>query len=598
LATWREVVRAFHQVDYVRGLAFGIVVGAFAGVAAVLFYLGVEAGKLFFLNQLAGLSLPHPAGEQLFHAEPGAYRPWLVPVFTASLGLLTGFLVKRFIPESIHGGTDGTDSMIKSFHRQAGVIKPRVPLIKGTTSILTIATGCSAGQEGPISQIGAGVGSYIADKLKLTARERRILLLTGAAGGLGAIFRAPLGGALTAIEVIYREDFEAEAILSAVTSSVVAYTIFTLFYGAEPIFGIPRFHFHDARELVFYAALAVACSASGWLYVRTFYFLKYSVFRRIQDHVGIMWTTCLGGLLMGLFGIFFPQTLTGGYGYLEMAILGQIPAMMMLAIVLGKIVATSLTIGSGMSGGMFAPALFVGGMTGGVVGQLANKYWPTIASEPGGYVLVGMAAFFAGVANAPIGPLIMVTEITQGYGLLAPLMLASALCLVMSRKVSLYEHQVDNKFQSPAHEHSLTVNVLEKLTVRDFFKPGRVTVLERGTTLKALTNIIAGTNETNFPVRDEQGRITGMISVQDVRKVLFEQCLFELIVVGDLASPVTFLHPDDDLYQALLTFLSSDYSQLPVFEEGDDRIVLGLINREDVMRAYSQTIKKIHADNV
>ncbi len=593
LNPWRAFWRSYRHVSSVRWLVLGLVVGVLSGLAAALFFGGVELAKHLVLSQLAGLDLPGPAGEELIVAEPGLYRPWVVPLALCLIGLLTGWLVSRFLPDTVDSGTDGTDAMIKAFHRQGGVIKPRAWIIKGVMAICTIGAGGSAGREGPISQVGAGIGSFLAQKLKLTVKERRILLLAGAAGGLGAIFRAPLGGALTAVEVIYREDFEAEAILPAVLSSVVAYSLFTLFYGSEPIFGIPRFTFNDARELLFYAALAVACAAAGWFYVRSFYFIKYSVFFRIKDKVGLMWATGLGGLLMGVLGVFFPEVLTGGYGYLEEAILGNITLGLMFAIVLGKTLATSLTIGSGMSGGMFAPALFVGGMSGGLVGQLAHKYYPEIARDPGAYVLVGMAAFFAGVAKAPIGPLVMVTELTKGYGLLAPLMLASALCLVLTRKVSLYEHQVDNKFDSPAHVVDATINILEDLKVEDYYKPGRVTILEEGTTLEALTNIIANTNELYFPVKNAQGEFTSILSIHTVRNVLFEQNLFQLLVVRDVATKKAFLRPDYDLYTALLKFVDTDYGQIPVVRPENDNEIIGLINREDVFKAYANAIKEV-----
>ncbi|WP_029897060.1 chloride channel protein [Desulfohalovibrio reitneri] len=591
---WREFLRSYRQISSVRWLVLGIGVGVASGLGAVLFYLGVEHGKHFILTTLAGFELPAPAGERLVHGgHTGDFRPWIVPVALCAIGLLTGWLVQRFIPETKDAGTDGTDAMINSFHNQEGRIRPRTPIIKGLMAILTISGGGSAGQEGPISQIGAGVGSFLATRLGLSVRERRIMLLAGAAGGLGAIFRAPLGGALTAIEVIYTEDFEAEAILPSVLSSVVAYTIFTLFYGTEPIFGIPSFQFENPLELPFYAILAVATSAVGWFYVRAFYFIKFSIFHRVRAKVGLMWTAGLGGLCMGAFGVFFPHVLTGGYGWLEMAIFGQLPLMLMLAIILGKTVATSMTIGSGMSGGMFAPALFVGGMTGGMVGKLAHIRYPHIVGEPGAYVLVGMAAFFAGVANAPIGPLIMVTEITQGYGLLAPLMLASALALVLCRRTSLYEHQVENKFESPAHVNDATINILEELQVKDFYKKGRVTVLEESMNLKVLTHIIANTNELFFPVRGDDDRISGILTLQDVRKVLYEDALFELIVARDLMRKPAFLYPNDDLYTALLQFVDTDYGQIPVIDPDDATDVLGIINRHDVFQAYSQTIRRL-----
>ena len=590
---WPEFLRSYREISSFRWLVIGVVVGICSGLAAVGFHLGVEGGKHLFLKLVSGMHLPHPAGEGLFeHAEHAAplVGPWAIPVGTTLVGLLTGYLVNRFIPEAVDAGTDGTDAMIKAFHRGEGRIRPRTPLIRGLTSILTISTGGSAGVEGPISQICAGVGSFLADKLGLSTKERRIMLLAGAAGGLGAIFRAPLGGALTAIEVIYKEDFEAEAILPAVLSSVVSYSLFTFFYGTEPIFGIPRFVFNHAAELPFYILLALVCTAAGWLYIKTFTTVKYSVFWRLKTKVGLMWTTALGGLLMGLFGMFFPYVLAGGYGWLELAILGQLPVMLMLSIILAKTLATSLTIGSGMSGGMFAPALFVGGMSGGLVGKLAAYLYPGLVTQPGGYVLVGMAAFFAGVANAPIGPLVMVCELTQGYGLLAPLMLASAICLVLGRHFSLYENQVDNKFESPAHTGDMTINVLEGQKVRDHYRPGRLTVLEPGTTLKALTDIIANSTDFYYPVRGADGRIAGILDMRTVRQVLYERDLYDLIVVGELAGRPATLHPDDDLYTALLLCVKTDYGQIPVVDPDDETKVLGILNREDVFKAYNETI--------
>ena len=593
LSPWREFRHSYKYVSSVRWLVLGLVVGVLSGLAAALFFGAVELAKHLVLSQLAGLDLPGPAGEEIIVATPGLYRPWVVPVALCLVGLLTGWLVSRFIPDTVDSGTDGTDAMIKSFHRQGGVIRPRAWIIKGLMAVLTIGAGGSAGREGPISQVGAGIGSFLAQKLRLTVKERRILLLAGAAGGLGAIFRAPLGGALTAVEVIYREDFEAEAILPSVLSSVVAYSLFTMFYGTEPIFGIPRFTFSDARELLFYAALAVVCAATGWFYVRSFHFIKYSVFFRIKDKLGLVWATGLGGLLMGILGVFFPETLTGGYGYLEEAILGNITLGLMFAIVLGKTLATSLTIGSGMSGGMFAPALFVGGLSGGLVGKLAHQYYPDIAHEPGAYVLVGMAAFFAGVAKAPIGPLVMVTELTKGYGLLAPLMLASALCLVLTRKVSLYEHQVDNKFDSPAHVVDATINILEDLKVEDYYVPEEVTILNDRMNLKQLTEVIANANELYFPVKNDDGEFTGILSIHTVRNVLFEQGLFQLLLVRDLAGKRAFLRPDYDLYTALLKFVDTGYGQIPVVRPENENEIIGLINREDVFKAYARAIREV-----
>ncbi len=589
---WSEIVSSYKNVPGVRWLLLGICVGIISGFAAVFFFYAIEMLKHFFLHTLAGLSMPSPAGESMFEEEggaPGVPRLWIIPILTCAVGILTGWLVKKFIPDSQDGGTDGTDSMIKAFHQRGGVIRPLVPVIKGLTAVLTIATGGSAGREGPITQIGGGIGSWLAMKLHLSARERRIMLLAGAAGGLGAIFRAPMGGALTAIEVIYLEDFETEAVLPAVFSSVSAYTIFTLFFGSASMFGIPEFQFSDVRELPFYILLALVCSVSGWIYVKSFFFIKYKIFKKINDKFGLIVTTGLGGLTMGLLGMCFPYVLTGGYGWLEQAIQGNLTVTLMLSIILVKIVATSVTIGSGMSGGMFAPALFVGGLSGGLVGYVSNFFYPDVVTQPGGYVLVGMAAFFAGVANAPIGPLLMVCELTSGYGLLAPLMLASALCLVLNRKISLYEYQLDNKFDSPAHIADSTINILEGQQVKDFYTPGLVVGVQESTRFHELVNIITESNEFNFPVLDKKGTYTGMLAVNDIRKVLFEdEALKDLFIAKDIARKPMHVRPDYDLYTALMKFMSTDLDMIPVLDADDE--LIGSLKREDVFKAYSMSI--------
>ena len=244
---------------------------------------------------------------------------------------------------------------------------------------------------------------------------------------------------------------------------------------------------------------------------------------------------------------------------------------------------------------MFAPALFLGGTVGGVVGQAGHMWRPDIVTQPGGYVLVGMATFFAGVAHAPIGPLIMVCEISQGYGLLAPLMLCSAVALVLCDDIHLYENQVANKFASPAHAADATTNILESLPVSSVFTPGRTVVLEECVTLRAITDVIAATRDFVFPVRDEHGALTGLLAVQDARNVLFEPGLRDLVVARDLMRPPTVVHPDTSLYDALRLFVETDLGQLPVVGPDKPDTVLGLLDRRHVFTAYSSTLKAIQS---
>jgi len=593
---WRRLIRRYTRISLVRWVVLGVITGLGSGLLAILFYTALEALSHLLQVTLAGLSLPHPSGESLFHGLPGPYRPWLIPAFTTAVGLITGLLAARLIPEAMEGATDGTDATIRAFHRQGGVIRPVVPLVKGATSILTIAAGGSAGQEGPISQLGAGMGSFIAQKLRLTARQRRILLLAGAAGGLGAIFRAPLGGAITAVEVLYSEDFEAEALLPAVISSVVAYTLFTLFFGVDAILATPHYVFKNALELPFYLALAVVVSLGARFFIRTFFFFKFKVFGALRARFGLILPMVAGGLGMGLLGMRFPELLGGGYGWIELSVNGRLDILFLLGLFFGKVLATSLTIGSGLSGGMFAPALFLGGAAGGAVGQAGHWLRPDIVTQPGGYTMVGMAAFFAGVAHAPVGPLIMVCEITQGYGLLAPLMLCSAIALVLCDDIHLYENQEANKFASPAHVSDATNNILEAVPVASVFVPGRATILEEHVTLGALAHIISGTSELVFPVKNEDGRLTGILSVQDVRSVLFEECLRELVLVKELMRPAVVVHPDMSLYDSVMLFIETDLSQLPVVDPDRPDAVLGMLGRQHVFTAYSRTLRELRKE--
>lgn len=595
-ALWRLLARRYTHIALMRWLVLGVVAGLGSGTLAIAFHAGLEGLSHLLQVHLAGLTLPHPSGEQLISGPAGPYRPWLIPVFTTAVGLVTGLLVTRVIPKSLEGVTDGTDAMIKAFHTQGGVIRPAVPALKSGTAILTIAAGGSAGQEGPISQLGAGFGSLLAQKLGLTARQRRILLLAGAAGGLGAIFRAPLGGAITAVEVLYCEDFEAEALLPAVVSSVVAYTLFAFVFGGRAILATPNYTFTNAFELPFYLVLAVAASLAARLFIRVFFAVKFKVFGPIAKRFGPTIAMMAGGLGMGLLGWRFPELCGGGYGWLELAAGGKLDMLFLLGLFGGKLIATALTIGSGLSGGMFAPALFLGGTVGGVVGQAGHMWRPDVVTQPGGYVLVGMATFFAGVAHAPIGPLVMVCEISQGYGLLAPLMLCSAVALVLCDDIHLYENQVDNKFASPAHAADATTNILETLPVSSVFTPGRTVVLEECVTLRAITDVIAATRDFVFPVQNEHGALTGLLDVHDARSVLFEPSLRDLVVARDLMRPLAVVHPDTSLYDALMLFVETDLGQLPVVGPDRPDTVLGLLDRRHVFTAYSSTLAAIKAE--
>ena len=570
-----------------RLLFFSLIVGVIAGFGAALFFYGLVWAKVFFFSVVAGYQVHEPPGEQIVEFSMHLVRrPWILFFIPAFGGLLSGFLVYTFAPEA---EGHGTDAMIDAFHNKEGIIRGRIPLVKGLASLITLATGGSAGREGPIAQIGAGFGSWIGQVLKLSVRERRLLLLAGTAGGLGAIFRAPLGGALTSIEVLYQEDFETEGAVTSIVASVAAFTVFTFIFGHDSIFETPHLQFTNPWELVVYGFLGLVCAPLGWLYSKVFYGLRDHFFRRlpIKKH----FIPAIGGLGVGVVALFLPEVIGGGYAVIQDAIFGHVAIKVMLAAIFLKMLTTSFTISSGGSGGVFGPTLFIGGMIGGVIGQVAYMYMPDVISHPGSFVLVGMAAFFAGVANAPMGAMIMVCEMTGSYGLLAPLMLVSVIAQVLSHRWSIYEKQVKNKFHSPAHVADMTVNVLQEIQVQQIFRPEAVvTALSGSMKFKDLKDVISRTRESYFPVIDDDGRLTGILNLHDIRYVLFEEALSDLLVVGELAGPPVYVQPQENLFEALSKFIDSGYGQIPVIDMENGQSIWGLLDHEDVIAAYRKQI--------
>ena len=574
-----------------RWILLSIAIGVISGFMAGIFFLCLEWCTHHAFEVWVGMPMTVPEGERIFEhvaTDPTSANRLLFFFLPVIGGLLSGWLVYTFAPEA---EGHGTDAMIRAFHHEKGKIRARVPPIKAVSTILTLASGGSAGREGPIAQIGAGLGSWLADRLKLSAYERRIMLLAGTAAGLGAIFRAPLGGAITAIEVPYKEDFETDAMIPCVIASVFAFAIFSSIFGFEHIFKIPPFVFRNPVELVFYAILAAVCVPAGIFYIRSFEWMRTELFPSIPlpRHFKPM----IGGFGVALIGLFVPAVYGAGWGQLQLAILGKVTIGTMLLLGVLKIVATSLTIGSGGSGGVFGPTLFIGGMLGGAVGFLGHHFFPSIVSQPGAYVLVGMAAFFAGVANAPLGALLMTCEMTGGYDLLPPLMLVSILALFFSKKWSIYENQKPNKFHSPAHIGDFTINILAEMKVGDLLPQiarDDIILVRNSLNFRRFQELISGTSRLCFPVIDGENHLTGLISLKNTRSIIFEESLRDLILAQDLATPLVTLSPADSLHDALIRFLESDYEEIPIVDADDRDHVLGMIRHEDIISAYHKEI--------
>lgn len=576
-----------------RWVGLGLLVGALSGLAAAAFYVGVDWVRHVVLVVGAGLSPIDPHGEHsLFSGPSGIPVRSLALVLAPALGgLVSGLLVARFCREAEGGGAD---AVIEAFHRNKGRMRRRVPLCKGLASIAVLGTGGSAGREGPIAQIGAGFGSLVGRALSLSDRERRLLLLAGAAGGVGAIFRTPLGAALFVVEVLYKDDFEVDALVPTVLSSVVAYSVFTMIFGEGHIFATEQRYAFDPRQLPFYLLMAVGAALVGVLFIKVFFGMRDQVFAQLPLPRWLK--PALGGLLVGLCALAMPQALGTGYGWLQDALLpkaglwpaGWMGALMLGAIALLKVITTAFTVGSGGSGGVFGPTVVIGGMVGGAFGLAFHQIAPGIVTQPGAFVIVGMAAFLGGVAHAPISSLVMASEMTGSYDLLVPIMLAEAVTFVMMRRFTLYEKQVATRRDSPAHGPEYVLDVLQHVRVRDVFaRDTAITSVSASTPMSDLLRHASGSRHTVFPVVADDGRVAGVVTLETLRGFFFDEDVARVAIAADCVVPLVSVTPEDTLATALERFAASHFPELPVVSASGGSEIVGMLGYEEVLEAYS-----------
>jgi chloride channel protein, CIC family len=490
-STWR----------FYRLFCYAILVGILGGLGARAFIWMLELGERLFMGGIAGyvppaLGVANPA--PVF----GGTSLWLIPLSTTIGALLCGLLVYSTAPEA---EGHGTDAAIASYHYRGSRVRPIVPLIKAIASSITIGSGGAAGREGPAAQISSGTAAVLCDILRVPLAERRILVLSGMAAGLSAIFRAPLGMAIFASEVLYAGlAFEYEALPYTLIAAVVAYAVNGLFVGWDTLFVLPAgLAFTRPVELIGYAILGVAAGVVGAIQPTVFYGVRDAFARlKLPRHL----KPAIGGLLMGLLAMAFPQTLATGFGWVQMALTGGYTGYVLLILVIAKILAMSLTVASGGSGGVFGPNVYIGGMLGGGIASVMNVWFPGSHFLPTAFVVVGMGAVFAGTARVPVSTLIMVVEMTGGYGLVVPSMLASAMSFMVQRTLGarmpyprLYESQVETRLDSPVHHPRIARGIFAL-----FERAGSLKSLA-GVNPPALASLLRSGRSIN--IFDAQGRV-------------------------------------------------------------------------------------------
>ncbi len=571
-----------------RLVLYSILVGIIAAGGALFFDIVLRWAEKLVMVGLMKFIPPKPGGEGS-SAFVLPHHWYLFPLILGLGGLAAGFLIYTFAPET---EGHGTDSAIEAFHFKKGKIRWRVPIIKTLASAITIGSGGSAGREGPIAQIGAGFGSFLADIFKLPTELRRTLVVVGIGAGIGSIFRAPFGGALFAVEVLYTQmDMEMESLIPTLIGSIIGYSLFGAFHGWKPIFITYGSRFTDPVHLIMYAGFGLFLGIMAYPYVEVFYRTR-DLFRSLR--IPNIFKPAIGGILLGIMAMFFPYAAGIGYGWIQVAIAGQLAFWVMLLLPFAKMVATSFTISSGGSGGIFGPTIVIGGTFGALFAHLVSLAFPSLGATPEPLVVVGMAGYISAVAKVPLAGLIMTMEMTGGYGLIVPALVVIIFGLLASGEVTIYEKQVPNKLSSPAHIGDFAVDILEGLTVEDALPNcGKAVWVSEGENLERILNLFTSTRADILCVKNMEGNFAGIISLNHVKEVILQtqELIFPLVLAHDLIThgKEVLVHPSDNLKAVLQKLTELDLEELPVMEDGGK--IERVISRNSILIAYSRSFE-------
>jgi CIC family chloride channel protein len=562
-------------------------VGLIVAVGAIIFYWMVEGSKHLFLGLIAGYYPTEAAGAPKLFAETStSLRRYMLLLLPMLGGLLSGLLVYFLAPEAKGHGTDG---VIDAYHHQGGKIRPIVPLIKAVASAITIGTGGSAGKEGPISQIGAGIASTIAKTFSLHKKEVRILMMAGLAAGIGAVFRAPLAAALFAADVLYRDlDIEEEVIVPSIISSIIAYALFAMYFGWEPLFAVPDMVFRNVLELIPYTIVAIVVSQCARLFIWMFYRV-HACFEELRLPLYIK--PAIGGLLVGSVGFFVPDALGEGYGIVQEAFSGGVTLWLLAAVAFAKMVTTTFTLSSGGSGGVFGPSLVIGGCLGGAIG-LAFERFTSMPLQQGAFIMLGMAGFFAAAARTPISTIVMVCEITGGYHLLVPTMWVCILSFLLNRSMTLFQKQLPTRFDAPAKLGEMMAEMLVRMKVSEVYrrKPQQeFFAVREHQQLREVVDTFHHAYQKHYPLVNKDGLFLGVIDQAAVRRHVREKNLDQPIEALDLLLSVPGLKLDDTLRTAIKQMIASGHDELFILDNGRP---IGLLNRHDIIDCYDRRMRQ------
>ncbi len=560
---------------------------------ALLVGVGAGGGAVAFRYMILGLTELF-TGHRDYSAAGYAGNPhlpglgiWFVCLAPVLGGLIYGPLVSRFAPEA---RGHGVPEVMYAVNRLGGRMRPQVPVVKSLASAICIGSGGSVGREGPIVQIGSALGSVLGQAIRLPEHQLRLLVACGAAGGISATFNAPIAGVFFALELILR-DFETRSFGLVVLSSVAADAIGRAVFGNNPFLRLPAFHFGSPVELLLYAGLGVIATAVGLGFVR-FLYAGEDLSDNLWGNRPEWLRPAVGGVFLGLLLLAIPEMYGVGYPVLQLAVAGHYVVLALLGLLAAKILATSLTMWIGGSGGVFAPSLFMGAMLGSAYGAAAHSLLPGIAVAAGAYGLVGMGAVFAAAARAPITAVIIIFELTGDYQIILPLMVAVVVATALSGELTrdtIYTLKLRRRgIDIDRHMKS---SLLEQIPVADAMGDQRPS-LAPNSTMESLIERFAALDLATLPLATADGELAGIVTAADLDAAINE--VEEPLVAAGLIRNAATVRADQSLESAMQV-LAAEEDGVPVLAAESDQLV-GWLTHRDLLRAYA--VRREHAGSI
>jgi len=528
-------------------------------------------------------------GHELLDIGQGGWHLLLLPLIPMA-GMVLLIPVSLIFPGEANGYT--FTKFLRKVNLEGGYIKFRAIIVKTISTALTIGTGGSAGVEGPIATVGGALGSQVGQIFKVSGSRMKVYIAAGCAGGIGAMFNAPIAGIFFASEIVLLGTYEISSFSALVISSAMATVVSRAYYGDTPAFPIPNYQLlHPMVEIPLYILMGLVVGIVAVFHIRVFYAVR-DRFATLKLHPQLK--PILGALIVGAIGILFPQIMGDGYPYIEKVLSGQGVLWVMALLVLLKIGATAITLGAGGAGGVFAPALFIGAVIGGTFGSLANLALPGLTASSGAYAAVGIGAFLAAATHAPLTAIFLLFEMTGNYMIIIPIMLSSIIGTVVASR--LYHDSIDTVDFSregiDLHE-GREAAIMRSIKVGTIISEDVDFISENANANQLLRLFSMAKDNFYFPVIDDTGHMTGIVSMQDVKNILHDEKKRLGARVGDVCERnVITLTPDDDLYTALTLYDVKGIEEIPVVESTSNRWVLGMLKRRDVLNAYNREVLK------